>query len=255
MMSTYTILNLISDAKLALQSEAYFSALSLTFAIISECANMEYPDEWFDKNASTDEYMKEHFPNHYDKNGKYKCLSHDKERFQMWIDDWKNDHNCVEPLKSKMKRYKDNVEKSREFDSAPTPRVTGELLYRLRCTLFHEASSNIDFQKLTDIGNSTILPQEFTLVLDQNPHPTFVSTTSKKDACISDQSNNKSEYQSSLNINISSIIEHCLSYAEKYYKDHKDKNFGTILISKSDIAYNPQNDIYDNSTSTKREAL
>ena len=61
--SEYTILDLIDDAKTALQSGAYLSAMSLTFAIISECANIEYPDEWFNANAESDKYLHEKFQN------------------------------------------------------------------------------------------------------------------------------------------------------------------------------------------------
>ena len=51
----YTLENMITDAKTALKSGASFSSLALAFALVSECAIIEYPDEWFDNNAETDE--------------------------------------------------------------------------------------------------------------------------------------------------------------------------------------------------------
>lgn len=89
-MGDYDINDLIKDAKLALKSGAYFSALSLSFALVSECANIKYPNAWFDKNANKDKYLKEHFSYKYNNEGKYdtkKYKNHDKERFIMWIDD------------------------------------------------------------------------------------------------------------------------------------------------------------------------
>ena len=109
--SEYTILDLIDDAKTALQSGAYLSAMTLTFAIISECANIEYPDEWFNANAESDKYLQEKFPNYYN-NGRYYNKNHDRERFQMWIDDWENDHNCDESLKSEMNNYAKKTKKT-----------------------------------------------------------------------------------------------------------------------------------------------
>ena len=50
--------DLIKDAKIALEAGAYFSSLMLTFALVSECAKIEYPDDWFEKNAEKDEYLK-----------------------------------------------------------------------------------------------------------------------------------------------------------------------------------------------------
>lgn len=223
-MSIFTINNLISDVKTALQSGAYFSALSLTFAIISECANVEYPDKWFEKNADTDTYLREHFPNHYNKNGKYNCSNHDRERFQMWIDDWENDHNCDEPLKLQMKDYVKWNEENRKSSNGLLPKENGELLYQLRCMLFHEASSDIEFynsKKISDIGNSKISSELFVLVLEDNNPLNLHSRGSYSTS---------SAGNSSMVINVNGLIYHYLSLVESYIKSNKDKKFSTIRI-------------------------
>lgn len=47
----YDITDLIKEVKSSLKYNNHFSALILTSMLISECANIEYPDEWFEKNA------------------------------------------------------------------------------------------------------------------------------------------------------------------------------------------------------------
>lgn len=224
MSSLFTIKNLISDVKIALQSGAYFSALSLTFAIISECANVEYPDEWFEKNADTDVYLREYFPNHYNKNGKYNCSNHDRERFQMWIDDWENDHNCDEPLKSQMQNYVKQNKENRKSSNGLLPIENGELLYQLRCTLFHEASSDIEFlnsKKISDIGNSRISSENFVLILDNEN----LSDFHLRGSC-----GTCSSGKSSIKINVNGFICYYLSLVELYIERNKNKTFNTIKI-------------------------
>ena len=224
MESIFTINDLISDAKLALESNAHFSALSLMFAIISECANVEYPDEWFNKYAENDEYLQKHFPSHY-QNGKYNCNNHDRERFQMWIDDWENTHNCNdETLKQQMQEYKEWKDIQRISSNGLMPRENGELLYQLRCTLFHEASDNIEFhnyKKISDEGNRKISSDGFTLTLDaKNPmniHSRGFYTTS-------------STGLSTMNINVNGLIYHYLALAELYVERNKNKKFNNIKV-------------------------
>lgn len=222
--SEYTILDLIEDAKTALQAEAYLSAMALTFAIISECANIEYPDEWFDANAENDKYLKENFPNHY-KNGKYFNKNHDKERFQMWIDDWENDHNCDESLKSEMNEYMRKNEENRETRFGLMPEENGELLYQLRCSILHEASIDIEFcnqKKISDEGNAAIVPNLFTLVFDANNelnvHARGAYSTS-------------SDGKSSMSINVNGFVYHYLYLAELYHQRCQDKKFSVIKIT------------------------
>lgn len=215
---------LIEDAKTALQAEAYLSAMALTFAIISECANIEYPDEWFDANAENDKYLKENFPNHY-KNGKYFNKNHDKERFQMWIDDWENDHNCDESLKSEMNEYVRKNEENRETRFGLMPEENGELLYQLRCSILHEASIDIEFcnqKKISDEGNAAIVPNLFTLVFDANNelnvHARGAYGTS-------------SDGKSSMSINVNGFVYHYLYLAELYHQRCQDKKFSVIKIT------------------------
>ena len=222
--SEYTILDLIDDAKTALQSGAYLSAMTLTFAIISQCANIEYPDEWFNANAESDKYLQEKFPNYYN-NGRYYNKNHDRERFQMWIDDWENDHNCDESLKSEMNNYAKKNEENRETRYGLMPEENGELLYQLRCSILHEASIDIDFRnqkKISDNGNAAIVPDLFTLVFDVNNE---LNIYARGAYGIS------SEGKSSMSINVNGFVYHYLYLAELYYQTHQNKKFSVIKIT------------------------
>lgn len=197
--------DLIKDAKIALEAGAYFSSLMLTFALVSECAKIEYSDDWFEKNAETDEYLKEHFPRNY-KNGKYNNKNHDKERFVMWIDDWSNSHNSSDKLEEDMIEYENKMEDLRNFNGTKMPWLNGELLYQLRCNLFHEGSVNIEFsneKKITDNGNAHIINKNFIFTLHSNNklniyfHNSFVR---KDDSFV--------EREAGMNINLNGLIHH-----------------------------------------------
>ena len=218
--------DLIKDAKIALEAGAYFSSLMLTFALVSECAKIEYPDDWFEKNAEADEYLKEHFHRNY-KNGKYNNKNHDKERFVMWIDDWSNSHNCKDAkLAEDMKEYEKQMENMRKLSDKKMPCINGELLYQLRCNLFHEGSINIEFsdeKKITDNGNSRIQNKNIALKIDNSNkfdihlHVFFI----RKD-------NDREE--SGMYININELIYSLLSMVKKYYNDHDNTLFNTIKV-------------------------
>lgn len=217
MILKYTIKELINDARTALKAEAYFSALSLTFSIISECAKIEYSDKWFSENADTDEYLRANFPSHY-KNGKYNCPSHDKERFQMWIDDWENGHNCDIKIKEQMEEFAKKNEENRYTDNGLLPFVNGELLYQLRCVLFHEGSANIEFEnikKISDEGNLAISQNNFVLAIEKNNEFNLYT----KSICSKDATG-----KASLEININSLVIHYLNLAERYFQDIENKN-------------------------------
>ena len=220
MESVFTIKDLISDARTALEAGSYFSALSLTFAIIAECANIAYPDEWFDKNADTDEYLQKKFPSHYNKNGKYNCQNHDRERFQMWIDDWENDHSCDKSLKSQMKEYAEKNEEERKTENGSLPIIDGELLYQLRCSLFHNASSDIEFsnsKKISDECNSKILQENFVLILDNCNLSNGVYSVD-------------SSGEMSMSPSVNYIISHYLNLVELFIENNRDKSFPTIKV-------------------------
>lgn len=230
MIQTFSIDDLISDAKLALNSGAYFSALALTLAIISACAKAKYPDEWFEKYADKDKYLQEHFPTYF-KNGKYSQKQHDKERFQMWIDDWENGHNCDGMAEQQMEDYARCAEEDRKcmddkgnLTDKKMPIENGELIYQLRCAILHSASSEIEFQdpkKISDEGNSKVLPQNFTLTLDKNNQFDFYPRGG---------SSVSSYNGSSIDINVNGFVCHYLKLAELYAKNNKDKFSSAIRI-------------------------
>lgn len=236
MESMFTIKDLISDAKTALEAGSYFSALSLTFAIIAECANIAYPDEWFDKNADTDEYLQKKFPSHYNKNGKYNCQNHDRERFQMWVDDWENDHNCDESLKSQMKEYTERINEERKTENGSLPITDGELLYQLRCSLFHNASSDIEFSnsnKISDECNSKILQENFALILDDCNLSNGVYSVD-------------SSGEMSMRPSVNYIISHYLNLVELFVENNRDKSFPTIKVN-DNRKLNPERNLCHNS--------
>lgn len=225
MLREFSFKELILDAKKALEAEAYFSAMSLTFAIISACANVEYPDDWFKLNAEHDDYLIKNFPSHY-KNGKYIYSNHDKERFQMWVDDWENSHNCEESIKEQMEEYKNAKDNERRSDNGIFPEINGELLYQLRCVFFHEASSEIEFNnpaKIADEGNKKIDPKKFTLtIVKNNSFDLYANNSSSLD----------SSGAATLDINVNAFICHYLRLAEKYFnKKQEEAKFHTITIN------------------------
>ena len=224
MLTSYTLENLTEDVKTALKAGAHFSALALTFALVSECASITYPDEWFDKNADTDEYMKRQFPYLY-KNGRYTHPGgHDKERFIMWLDDWENSHNCDDSIKAKMEEYERNTSEFRKATYGISPHINGELLYQLRCSLFHEASNKIDFlskRKISDEGNMNIDSTQFTLSLDKyNPYEVHMLESS------STWENGKS----SMDISVNGLIYHLLNYIEIFWENIDKKACHTIRV-------------------------
>lgn len=222
MYSYYTVKNLIEDARIALKSEAYFSALALTFALVAECSNIEYPDSWFKENADKDEYLQRKFPDYYE-DGKYKGpRTHDKERFIMWIDDQENAHNCEDAIKEQMEEYEKSILKCRQLNGILTPHIDGEFLYQLRCNLLHEASSDIDFRKkITDSGNKRIRPDMFTLVLDKyTSFGTYIVASSST-----------SSNFASFSISVTAIIDNLLRAVENYYDYKGNKEFKEIRVS------------------------
>ena len=82
---------LINDANQALNAGAVFSAFTMALSLVATCSVVEYPDEWFQENAENDPYIQLHFPkcNPSAKN------NHDRERFEMWYDDWRNNHRFL----------------------------------------------------------------------------------------------------------------------------------------------------------------
>ena len=194
------ILDLKNDAERALSIHSYFSALSLSFALVSECANKCYPDDWFVKYADSCIYLKEHFPNYF-KKGKYKNKNHDKERFIMWIDG----------LQKTDREYEDEEKKG-------FPVINGELLYQFRCCLLHEGSANIDFKgKISDSNNQNI--RRF-IIYDnstlKNVYGTGIFINSNGNRIIE--------------VNISGLVNFLLHLVEVYYKKNKGKNFNEIIF-------------------------
>lgn len=215
----YDITDLIQEVKSSLKYNNHFSALILTFMLISECVNIEYPNKWFEKNAEDDEYLKKHFPKHYTNNGKYICKNHDKERFQMWVDDWENFHNYKKEIGEEEKKYLEHQKSHRKTEHGILPIVNGELLYQLRSSLVHTGSKDIDFNfKITDNGNKHLSNNKFILIIEEDsPYTIYVRSASI------DSYNDCSLY-----INITELIKHYIYLIEKYIEKNKDKKFNII---------------------------
>ena len=216
-MSSYMeINNLIDDAKLALENGAFFSALTLSFALVSECANIAYPDEWFSKYADNNEYMKKQFSYHF-RNGKYANNgNHDKERFIMWIDRWK--------IPTEFGEGETILKKYRESRAFPSPELNGELIYQLRCNLIHEGSSDIAFsddKKISHKGNSKIASDKFALAIEnekkQSGRLVFCGH-----AC--------ENSDSGIVISVNGLIFFLLGYVELFYKTIGVEEFKKIPV-------------------------
>ena len=163
---TVTVTNLIADIKTVLKNESYFPALALTFALISRCANAEYPNN-----------------------------NNDRHKFKTWFDKYITDTLT----------YGD--------ENCQYGEINGELIYQLRCSLFHEASINIDFKndnKITHEVNKNLTNQTFTLVLN-NYTPAGMWSIGIV-----------SNYPS-IEINVCDFINYCLRFIEVYYNNNKEK--------------------------------
>lgn len=122
------LLELIEDVKLAMKADAWFSALSLTFALIDKCSTIEYP-EVANTNMGTN-------------------------RFSKWVDTYINTRDDIgwkfRPNKNgKMVKKTSHIKigNGKEYDRNE-PYMDGELLYQLRCALLHGCSNNIDSVKI-----------------------------------------------------------------------------------------------------------
>ena len=217
---------LIEDAKRALRANALFSALSLSLSLAAECSKFKYPDEWFEEKADNDPYLMKQFPNYFDENGIYlhkKSKNHDKERFMMWFDDWNNSHNCSNDIKQEMIDFEEkNEEHRRNKDGSISPDINGEILYQIRCKLFHEGTNAIDFQnKIMDIGNHNI--GDFNYVLTDASKPFLGIYGHSSSSSIQPGS-------SSMNIYLPELVNGLCYYVELYYSKNAPKSFNKIQV-------------------------
>lgn len=230
-MGKITIPQLIEDIRRAEKAGAYFSALSLSFALVSECANVKYPDEWFTENAQNDEYLIEHFPQYY-KSGKYSNKNHDRERFTMWFDDWSNAHGSSEANKSQMEEFARQEEEFRKSPNGIMPRVNGELLYQIRCCLLHEGSDDIEFhnnKKILDEGNKNITAFDFVVTEYKELYP-----AGGESCCVGSSGN------ASISVDVQGLINTILHFVQLYYdRDMKNEHnaFNTISITDTTKRY------------------
>lgn len=213
---TIPISVLADEAEKTLDNHCYFAALALSFALVSRCAAIKYPDEWFDENAQNDEYLQTHFPWMY-RNGTYSNRrSHDTERFCMWWDDWSSSHSLPDgELKDHMvefeqsyAEFRDNGEDENGNKLPPIPTLDGELLYRIRCAFVHDATNIFDFDKLHDAGNKTI--GSFRFVIDKlNPYHTGSTCSGCGPTC------------NEFHVSVQGLVGEMLHHVRKYCNDRE----------------------------------
>lgn len=211
-----SVSTLIADAERALKGGAYFSALSLTFSLVSFAANVRYPDTWFTDHADHDEYMLRAFPKYFTADGSYKrkkSKGHDKERFVMWYDDWSNDHNCDPALKDDIQVYHRKLEEKRKVGTAEMPELDGELLYQIRCCLFHESSNNVQFFRLSDAGNQHV--SDFMFLI--SPY-SLVKTGPMIMKSVSSDTSDYKNYDGSLIIDVQLLVRHLLHLVKQFFR-------------------------------------
>lgn len=199
---------LIAEAERALSSGCHFASFALALTLVARCAKDKYPNEWFDKNAQADSYLKENFPRNYNKNGIYTQKHHDAERFTMWCDDWENLHDCNDEIvRQKMEEYQQSILQCRKTPYGLIPKLDGNFIYQIRCYFLHEMSNDIDFtNKLTDVGNRSISKFAF-VVQEQSPffYSNHITTIDSRDI--------------SYDVNIGWLIQYLLYLVKQYCKN------------------------------------
>lgn len=179
---------IIEDVKRAMMANAQFSALCLTFALVDECATFEW-------NKS---HSEKHVGGH-----------NDEKAYAAWFDMWDSSKGIDnEEQKKKMEEFEQKIKDLHKG----LPYLDGKLLYKLRCSILHAVSTNIDFMNcgLGNDANRNI--KDFTLILSE-PNTYLgggISRISNKDK------------NNSMNINIQGLVGNLLYLVELYYKRNKD---------------------------------
>lgn len=175
---------IIEDAKRALLANAQFSALCLTFALVDECATFEW-------NKSHSKHNNEKAYVHW---------------FNMWDSSEEIDD---ENLKKEMEKFEHKIKNIR----TDSPYLDGQLLYKIRCSILHAVSTNIDFTNCGLGNNANKNIKEFTLVLSKpNQFLMGYGTSSSSDK---DKNN-------SINIDVQNLVGNLLHLVGLYYDRNKD---------------------------------
>ena len=190
-----SILAMVEDAKRAMMANAQFSALCLTFALVDECATFEW------NKSHPEKQVGDH---------------NDEKAYAAWFDMWESLKGIdEEEPKKKMEEFGREIKNFRKG----SPYLDGQLLYKLRCSILHAVSTNIDFMNcgLGNDANRNI--KNFTLVLSK-PNPYLIGGNSS----ITDKNKNNS-----MEIDVQGLVGNLLHLVELYYKSNKDKiEFNTI---------------------------
>lgn len=94
--------------------------------------------------------------------------------------------------------------------------MSGEILYQLRCSMFHDVSSELDYNRITDKENKL---SSFVLIIDE--YNEF-----QPDSIHSVNDRNEKE----IDIYIESLCHKICKAVKRYYKDNKDKFKGVVSV-------------------------
>lgn len=201
----------IEDVKRAIAANAQFSALCLTLALVDECATFE----WRKTHPSED----------------YKSQKNEQaytEWYNMWYKPLKKDDDKMKDqmkkVENKRKEYRkstiDTISNGKiQKKTLITPQLDGKLLYKIRCSILHAVSTNIDFKNcgLEDSANRNI--KDFTIVINE---PNIYSTGGVSYSC--DENKN-----ASIEMTIQWLVNTLLNSIKNYYENNKDNiKFNTI---------------------------
>lgn len=190
--------HLILDAKRALLANAQFSALCITLALTDECAKVEW--------------LKTH-----DINEKY----NNETAYAHWYDMWMTSDGYSGEEKKQMEKYEKSVKNNRKTKNSTVPMLDGQLLYKIRCSILHALSSEIDFENcgLADSANRKITNFSFTLSIPNE-------MTMGGECCSCDKYNGNY-----LAIDLCGLINFLLYLIDRYYQKNKDQKFNFIAVS------------------------
>ena len=193
------ILDLIEDIKRAMKADAWFSALSLTFALVSKCGKVQY--------NNSDSYNFIHWVDDYITKDNSVC--------------WEKRPNKNGKMTKKVSHQVRNYNNSKQELDISEPYMNGELLYQLRCALLHGASDNVKFNELSHCKpNTNIKSYNFHYQISTQYIEMGWSNIQSSVDCYDNYS---------MTVPIDGLIWPIILSVEEYYNNNQDK-FNKITI-------------------------
>ncbi|WP_455533018.1 hypothetical protein [Roseburia inulinivorans] len=193
--SPITVPKLIDDGRRALDANASFAGLCVAFALVDECAGVEW------RHA----------------HGCERSEGDNEKSWIEWYDMWFTAKGCKPEDKALMIKFEKERRKHCLVNGkARIPQLDGHMLYKIRCAFLHAMSGNVDFSKSGDAANRGI--EDFSVMISK---PSFLmdGTCAETDG----HGHNK------ISIDVGERARELLHLVEQYYNEHDPKDFNIIV--------------------------